>query len=251
MRRELFTQARYLSRINATPFYRQYKQRVGELLLLQPGLHVLDVGCGAGQEADAFAAMVQPQGTVVGVDASPAMLQQARPQYPVSFCLGDAHALPFPANAFHRCHADKLCQYLPAPAQAVAEMARVLTPGGMLVMVEPDYRSQQLHLADEAIARDLLDFRCSQQPYPDLARSLDQLFVAAGLNEVTLEPMTWAESDYGVNRWLRLDVSARLARKQGVISAAVAEEWLAVLEEARRSQRFFWSMTYFIATGRN
>jgi SAM-dependent methyltransferase len=89
---------------------------------------VLDVCCGPGYVAGAAAA----RGAVAaGLDFSTAMLDIARAAHPrVDFTQGDAEALPFPAASFGAAVSNFGIHHVPHPAAALAEMRRVLTPGG-------------------------------------------------------------------------------------------------------------------------
>lgn len=77
-----------------------YRQRMFELLDVQSGATLLDVGCGAGNDVQDLARLVRPSGRVVGIDSSATMVQKARSrtaetQLPVEFLQGDAYQLPF------------------------------------------------------------------------------------------------------------------------------------------------------------
>ncbi len=109
---------------------------------LAPGQRVLDVGCGTGYVARLLAQAVGPGGLVVGVDASPEMVGYARRTADRDgrsrFDVGTAEALGFPAEHFDVVTASLMLHHLPADLQPVAvrEMARVLRPGGTLLIAD-------------------------------------------------------------------------------------------------------------------
>ncbi len=115
---------------------RQYKNLSYELLQLALGMQVLDVGCGPGIDLLSLADRVGPQGRVIGLDHSPAQLHTAREAIAgrdnVQLVEGKAEQLPFDTDQFHRVRADRVLQHIEEPAQALAEMWRVLQPGGIL-----------------------------------------------------------------------------------------------------------------------
>jgi len=89
---------------------------------------VLDVCCGPGTVAAAAAAR---GADAAGLDFSPAMLDIARAAHPrLDFAHGDAEALPFPDRSFAAVVANFGIHHVPRPAAALAEMHRVLMPGG-------------------------------------------------------------------------------------------------------------------------
>jgi len=107
--------------------------RLGVLL---SGERVVDVGCGAGFDSLIAARMVGAEGSVVGVDMTPAMLAKARQSAAeagstnVTFREGYAEALPAPDAWADVVISNGVLNLVPAKAAALAEMARVLKPGG-------------------------------------------------------------------------------------------------------------------------
>jgi SAM-dependent methyltransferase len=110
-----------------------------ECATLAPEMAVLDVGCAAGHTAFAFAPHVRE---VIGVDLSPEMLAEAGRQAAardlanVRFEVSSALALPYPDGQFDIVTCRLVAHHLPALPPALREMARVLKPGGQLIVVD-------------------------------------------------------------------------------------------------------------------
>lgn len=96
---------------------------------------VLDVGCGDGTTAQLLAPRAA---TYTGLDRSARMIEAARRRLRdvdgVEFVQGDMHRLPFEAGRFDEVVLLHVLTYTKEPAQVVAELARVLRPGGRLVL---------------------------------------------------------------------------------------------------------------------
>jgi demethylmenaquinone methyltransferase/2-methoxy-6-polyprenyl-1,4-benzoquinol methylase/phosphoethanolamine N-methyltransferase len=121
----------------------QLRERTLDAANVAAGDHVLDVGCGTGTLSVAARKRVDPTGSVHGVDASPEMIARARRKsvrsnLPVTFELAAAQSLPFPDATFDVILCSLALHHLPqeARAAALAEMRRVLKPGGRAVIVE-------------------------------------------------------------------------------------------------------------------
>ena len=119
---------------------------------VQPGQHVLDVGCGTGRGTIGLAQAVGPTGQVDALDLTQAMLDQAHSKLEhlglsaqVKLKQGDARQLPYPDAAFDVVYNGYMFDLIPLAGflPILKEMARVLKPGGKLVLVnmsKPDGR---------------------------------------------------------------------------------------------------------------
>jgi demethylmenaquinone methyltransferase/2-methoxy-6-polyprenyl-1,4-benzoquinol methylase len=114
-----------------------------DTLRLRPGDTVLDLACGTGLNFPYLTERLGPDGRIVGVDLTRAMLQQARRKLArrgwrhVALLEGDAANLPLASDS---CDA-VFCSYgmviIPDYRRALAEAVRVLKPGGRLTLLEP------------------------------------------------------------------------------------------------------------------
>ena len=99
------------------------------------GKRILDIGCGSGTLAKR---LTEDGAAVTGVDPGAAALAQARAAVPgARFEAASGEALPFPDDSFDGAVLLNALHHVPDPAAALAEAARVLVPGGRLVVVEP------------------------------------------------------------------------------------------------------------------
>lgn len=103
---------------------------------------LIDVGCGPGQFT-IMAAERLPEAEVVGIDLSPTMIQLARGHAAASpaakrlrFQVGDAMALPFPDASFDAAMSGGSIKQWPDASQGLAEIHRVLAPGGRAFVLE-------------------------------------------------------------------------------------------------------------------
>ena len=243
--------ADYLHTISAESEIKRYKQYAFSLLALRPGDHVLDVGCGLGQDAAALAAIVGPNGRAIGLDASNTLLTQARTAFPsVTFVHGDATALPFDDASFDCVRADRVLVHLADPLGAVREMRRVLRPGGMLALTEPDWAGLLID-ADREVTRRILDTACDGYAQGWIGRALPRIMRQAGYSEVYVEGVTLLFPDLAVARHLwELDAAAAAAVAKGAVTQRDADAWIADLEARQARGEFFCSLTGIDVMGR-
>lgn len=109
---------------------------------LREGERVLDVACGTGVIARLAAERIGPSGTVTAIDVSPDMIHVARSISPaaspaIEWHVGDASSLPFDDGAFDAVLCQLGLMFMADRAAAVAEMCRVLAPGGRVVVSTP------------------------------------------------------------------------------------------------------------------
>lgn len=106
-------------------------------LALDPGTRLLDVGCGTGVMLERALAR-WPGVRAAGVDLSPEMLVRARERLGrrVWLARGDAGALPFAPGSFDVAVSNSSLHFWPDPERGLREIARVLRPGGRLVVTD-------------------------------------------------------------------------------------------------------------------
>ena len=128
--------------------WHQLRQRTAILAQLQAGEQVLDVGCGTGTLALDVARLIGPTGRVAGVDPGTEQIARARAKAarrnaPLDFQIGVIEQLPFSDRSFDVVFSTLMMHHLPAPLkrQGLAEIARVLKPGGRLVIADFTHRS--------------------------------------------------------------------------------------------------------------
>lgn len=129
-----------------------YNGAARDALTLQPGDNVLEIGCGPGISLRKVACKVGRGGLVGGVDVSTLAIKMARHKLHWMIARGrarvlqaSAESLPFEAATFDKAYAVNSFQFWPQPQLALRDIARVLRPGGRLVIVQrsagPDTKS--------------------------------------------------------------------------------------------------------------
>lgn len=119
------------------------KRREARLALdVQPGDRVIEIACGTGLNLPHLRQMMGDEGWLVGVDLTPAMLAiaqeriAARAWQNVEVREADAAQLPFPDASFHKAFCAFALNIIPEYERAIAEVWRVLVPGGRFVALE-------------------------------------------------------------------------------------------------------------------
>lgn len=135
-------------------------ERLCELARIQPGAHVLDVGCGTGVAARRAAARAGMSGRVIGIDISPGMIDAARrANGHVELAVMDAEALEFEPRFFDSVISLCAVLHFPSLERAIAEMHRVLKPGGTLAVAFGCPRPESTLALVRHGARRILRFR--------------------------------------------------------------------------------------------
>jgi ubiquinone/menaquinone biosynthesis C-methylase UbiE len=169
----------------------RWSKRVGVQFLdwlgAPKGLHWVEVGCGNGAFTEELIAHTAPR-AVSSIDPSEGQLAFARTRPAAKlaeFRLGDAQALPFPDKNFDAAAMALVISFIPDPAKAVAEMARVVRPGGIVATYMWDVPGGGLPLAPVGRA-----FKAMGKDYSRISDAaarrdtMQALWQGAGLREV-------------------------------------------------------------------
>lgn len=125
---------------------------MAQLCALSPGKRVLDLGCGVGSTASYLAAGWGVE--MVGVDATPDFLEEARARDPrLTWLLGRGEEIPCTDGSFDAVFAECLLSIVDDPARVLAEIRRVLKPGGYLALTDIYLRLPELAPSRETVAR--------------------------------------------------------------------------------------------------
>lgn len=221
-------------------------------LELKEGERVLDIGSGPGLLAYDMAASVGPEGRVCGVDISEDMLAMSRRrctgQSWAEFRNADATKLPYPDQSFDAAVSTQVYEYVADISAALAELYRVMQPGGRVVVVDTDYGSLVIHTQDEVRMQRILSAWDEHFVHARLPRTLTSQLRDAGftIRHRDVIPMfnpEYHDNSYG-KRALGMMASFAVGRKG--VSQKEADAWLAEFTELGKQGKFFFSLNRYL-----
>lgn len=175
------------ARWEATRWLRSWER---EQLGLFGGERLLDVGCGLGEAALTLGEDLGDDGEVVGVDVSAQMVRVARSSVSsaggrvrcrVRFTVGDACSLDEPDDSYDAVRSERTLQWLADPAAAIAEMVRVVRPGGRVSLIDTDWSTLAIDVGDDDLAGLVRDAMRTERGRPsNIGRRPDELVEVAG-----------------------------------------------------------------------
>ncbi|MCA1618668.1 MAG: methyltransferase domain-containing protein [Acidobacteria bacterium] len=233
----------------------QYRA-VFDALEVAAGERVLDVGCGTGGGVRALATRFPEAGRVVGVDKSETMVAEARARTtpsggaPVEFHTADAHRLPFPDASFDAAYSLRVFEIIGDPRGALAEMARVLRPGGRVVVNAPDVDAWTIDATDREVTRKVLHHACDFETNGWVGRQLAGWCKGLGLVDIRVAPVGLCITEFEPVYDLCLRVFAERAVAAGAVTRARVERWVEDLRERDRKGLFFSSQMLFRVSAR-
>jgi SAM-dependent methyltransferase len=235
-----------LDKVHREPFYRDYKDRIRAILAPRATGLYLDVGAGVGTDARALGAKV------IAVDKSLTMCRESRARGQTMPVAADAEALPFPSGLVDGCWSDRTFQHLAHPQRALAELIRVMKPGAVIVLADPDYGTQAMAFPDQGLAGQVLSFRAHHLlRNGTLAHRMGGQLVEAGLEEVSVEERRLIVRDpTSVDNVMGLRSWARTASARGLMNDEDVARWETLYDQLVAEGGFLWSVSFFITSGR-
>jgi ubiquinone/menaquinone biosynthesis C-methylase UbiE len=220
------------------------------ILGLRPGLRLLDVGCGTGDYLRVMAPLVAP-GEAIGIDLSAELVKRAELLSPadqpnLSFQVADVYELPFPDASFERVTATQVMLHLADPWKAIAELRRVLVPGGRVSIAEWDWDSTCLAVTDRDLGRRFTHLLCDQMHNGVIVRELAWRLAGHGFIDVDIAPQARVTRTLGpAHEWLIRPATQEFMRT-GALTEAEGARLLDDLRERAATGRYFLARTYYV-----
>jgi arsenite methyltransferase len=247
-----------MERMYASAPIAEQRAKTRAALALRAREHGLEVGCGIGFLACEMAREVAPGGHVIGVDNSPDMIAAARARAEreglsnsLEFIVGDAARLDFPSAKFDFVVAVQVYLYVAEIERALAEAARVLKPGGRLIVVDTDWDSCVWLTSDRARHRRVLEARLGELAQPHLPLLLPALLRQAGLDLATVEVHPILNRGCESNSFSAglIEATPKIVTKFG-IDPAEAEAWANDLRSRVAKDDYFFSLNRYLFLAR-
>lgn len=239
------------------PATRRIRAWEREHLSLAAGDRLLDVGCGLGEAALELAEDLGDTGELVGIDLSTEMLRVARANAAgtlchVRFSVGDAGALGEPDGYFDAARAERTLQWIREPLVAVAEMARVVRPGGRLSLTDTDWSTLALDIGDDHVAAQVREaMRLERHRPSNIGSRLHEISQAAILTVLarTSQTHVWTEwnpdTSPAPDGCFSIESLADDVVSAGQMTPGERAEFVSRVHAAARRGQFSMSLTMF------
>lgn len=213
---------------------------------------IVDIGSGPGLMAAELADLVGERGNICGVDSSESMIALSsarcanRPW--LQFRKSDATALPYPDRSFDAAVCVQVLEYVRDIGAALAELFRVLRPGGRAVIVATDWASIVWHATDAGLMERVLQAWDAHLHDPRLPRTLSRELKSAGFalrhrGVISMFNPSYDENSYSGG--LVGLVSSFVAGRQ-LATEQEMKRWADDLRELGERGEYFFSLTQFL-----
>jgi SAM-dependent methyltransferase len=245
--------SRLVEEFNASAGATARRLSILQALVLNPGDRVLDVGSGPGHQAFEMSPVVGDTGYVAGVDAADSAIEIAQRRcaalHNVRFQRGEAAHLPYDDETFDAVMSSQVFEYLDDVGKALAEMFRVLKPGGRVLIHDTDWGALLWHASDPDRMVRVMKAWDGHLADPHLPQTLGRKLTNAGFKDVRAEVVVHVETTYDPS-----SVSAILMKfvvgyvvSRG-ISQREADAWVGDLRSLGASGDYFFSSNEYIFT---
>ena len=215
------------------------------------GARILDVGCGPGFYVAELLDEVGAEGSIVGIDRSPQMLavaaRRCQGRGNVQFHEGDATSLPVEDAGFDAALSVQVLEYVADADAALAELHRVLRPGGRVVVWDVDWATVSWYSRDRARMARVLRAWDDHLTHPSLPQTLTARLRSVGFAEVKGEGHSFAATELSPDAYgsaIIPLIEDYVAGHDG-IAEEEARAWAAEQRELGRRGEFYFACIQF------
>lgn len=222
-------------------------------LAMPPFVSLLEVGCGTGAVLRTIVHHSDFKGRALGVDqcghfinAANKFAQSGGVGDRLTFQVGDAHCLDFPSATFDVVIAHTLISHVTEPLAVLGEMARLVRPGGTVVVFDGDYASLTYAYPDHSFGH-RMDVALASSTFnnPRIMRDLPRLLPELGLKLET----AWGDAvvEIGSASFFKsfAETYVPYVKKAGSLPAQAIEAWHKEQQQSMKSGTFFAACNYY------
>jgi arsenite methyltransferase len=231
------------------------RRLVRAALAAAPGERILDLGCGPGFYCAELLEEVGPDGSVIGLDSSPHMLDLAARRCEglgnVEFHQADATSIPVKEESVDGAICVQVLEYVPDVAAALVELHRALRPGGRVVLWDIDWATVSWHSADPSRMARVLEAWDAHLVHRSLPSTLAPAMRSAGFERVQMEAHSFASADFDPETFATsmIPMVARYVAGRDGVGEGEAQAWAAEQRDLGERGEFFFACTQFCFTG--
>jgi arsenite methyltransferase len=237
--------ARRIMALSDTAEMQDQRRRVIELLAPEPGMQILDVGCGPGHLAAELAEAVGPTGQVVGVDVSKDMLALAE-RTGVELVHLQGTNMPFKDGGFDAAVATQVYEFVEPLTDALDELFRVLRPGARIVILDTDWDSLVWHSSNARRMGRVVERWCRRVAHPRLPRVLAARLRETGFEVTSQSTFAIFDAHGHPESYSSLQIEHLGASAAGIAPEEI-EAWAADLRELASRGEYFFSLNRYLA----
>jgi arsenite methyltransferase len=229
------------------------RKLIHEALGAQDGERILDAGCGPGFYVAELLDEIGANGSIVGIDGSPQMLALAArrvgPRENVELHEADVTSLPVPDEDLDAVLSVQVLEYVADIPAVLAEIRRVLRPGGRVVIWDVDWSTVSWHSANPDRMQRALTSWDAHLSHPALPQTLGAQLGAAGFEDVRAEGHAFVSTDLDPDTYgaaLMPLIERYLAGREDF--GGETEAWAAEQRELAERGEFFFACAQFCFT---
>ncbi|MFX0010048.1 MAG: methyltransferase [Candidatus Hermodarchaeota archaeon] len=250
---------KYLTQLGMLKLRQEFMDEQFSLLDFNSINHVLEIGCGLGNDAVLLIKHLKPGSTYLGVDIDSSLVEKANELFKKENVIHiaraetrDALSMPIIPNSTDLMLIHRVLEHLKDPLLVTKRVFELLKPGGQFLCIEPDWATISLNHPDVELNLRMLNVLATDVfNWGSAGTKLREWFVNSGflINHIKTFSTPFLDFNFA-NFTFGLHRLEKFAVELGKISQEEATRWMRGLEETAKNDFFFGSLTMVILIGK-